>query len=55
MAVMDPVQIDQILTNLCLNTRDAVAENGRITIETENVMFDETCCSTRNVFHPETL
>ena len=49
---MDPVQIDQILTNLCLNARDAVTENGRITIETENVKFDETCCSTRNVFSP---
>jgi CheY-like chemotaxis protein len=49
---MDPVQIDQILTNLCLNARDAMTENGRITIETENVKFDETCCSTRNVFSP---
>ena len=49
---MDPVQIDQILTNLCLNARDAVTENGRITIETENVKFDETRCSTRNGFLP---
>ena len=33
----DPVQIDQILTNLCVNARDAIERNGRILIETRNV------------------
>jgi PAS domain S-box-containing protein len=33
---MDPAQIDQILANLCVNARDAIAGVGRITIETEN-------------------
>lgn len=38
---MDPSQIDQILANLCVNAKDAVAENGCITIETENRTVDE--------------
>ncbi len=42
---MDPSQIDQILTNLCVNARDAVGESGRITIETGAVTFDEVFCS----------
>ncbi len=31
---MDPSQVDQILANLCVNARDAIAGVGRITIET---------------------
>jgi PAS domain S-box-containing protein len=38
---MDPSQIDQILANLCVNARDAIAGVGRVTIETENVVIDE--------------
>jgi CheY-like chemotaxis protein len=34
---MDPSQIDQMLTNLCVNARDAISGVGRITIETANV------------------
>ncbi len=34
---MDPSQIDQILANLCVNARDAIAGVGKITIETDNV------------------
>jgi PAS domain S-box-containing protein len=37
---MDPAQIDQILTNLVVNARDAIAGTGRILIETGNVDFD---------------
>ncbi|MBU8870975.1 MAG: PAS domain S-box protein [Gemmatimonadales bacterium] len=40
----DPSQIDQILTNLCINARDAIAGVGKITIETGNVTFDENYC-----------
>ncbi len=31
---MDPAQIDQILANLVVNARDAIAGIGKITIET---------------------
>ncbi|SMD05089.1 PAS domain S-box-containing protein [Desulfocicer vacuolatum DSM 3385] len=41
---MDPGQVDQILANLCINARDAIADVGKITIETAAVVFDETCC-----------
>ncbi len=42
---MDPSQLDQIMVNLCVNARDAVAENGRITIETSPAIFDKTTCT----------
>ena len=42
---MDPVQIDQILVNLCLNARDAIADVGKITIETGTAVFDESYCA----------
>ncbi len=34
---IDPGQLDQILANLCINARDAIAETGRVTIETGRV------------------
>jgi PAS domain S-box-containing protein len=37
----DPTQIEQVLMNLCLNSRDAMPKGGRITIETHNAMFSE--------------
>jgi PAS domain S-box-containing protein len=42
---MDPAQIDQILANLCVNARDAIAGVGKITIETNNVTFDKAYCA----------
>lgn len=42
---MDPSQIDQMLVNLCLNSRDAIQGVGRITIETRNVTLDPLTCS----------
>ncbi len=42
---MDTSQIDQILANLCVNARDAIAGIGKVTIETGNVRFDEEYCS----------
>ena len=43
---MDPSQIDQILANLCINARDAIAEVGKLTIETGNRIFDDAYCAT---------
>lgn len=39
--MIDPSQIDQILANLCINAKDAISENGKITIETANVRIEE--------------
>ena len=39
---IDPSQIDQILANLCVNARDAIADVGKVTIETKNMVIDET-------------
>jgi len=49
---IDPAQLDQIMTNLCVNARDAIAEHGKIFIETANAVFDEDYCSSRNGFIP---
>jgi len=50
---MDPSQIDQIVTNLCVNARDALAgiRPGELTLKTENIVLDDTFC----VRHPEAL
>ena len=42
---MDPSQIDQILVNLCVNARDAIEGVGSITIETQNVVLDQSYCT----------
>ena len=40
---IDPVQLDQILANLCINSRDAISDHGRIMLSTRN----ETLRTTR--------
>jgi len=41
---IDPSQLDQILTNLCINARDAITGPGRLIIETSNATFDAEYC-----------
>ena len=49
---MDPSQIDQILANLCVNARDAIEGVGKITIETESIVFDADYCADHRGFVP---
>ena len=42
---MDPAQVDQLLTNLCVNARDAIAGVGKVTIETVNRTVDADYCA----------
>jgi PAS domain S-box-containing protein len=50
--MMDPSQLNQLLTNLCINGRDAISDVGRITIETSTVTFDESYCENNREFIP---
>jgi PAS domain S-box-containing protein len=49
---IDPSQVDQILVNLCVNARDAIDDVGKITIETQNVVFDQVYCEDHLDFIP---
>jgi CheY-like chemotaxis protein len=42
---VDPSQIDQLLANLCVNARDAIAGVGKVTIETDAKTLDEVYCA----------
>ncbi|MBN2369851.1 MAG: PAS domain S-box protein [Vicinamibacteria bacterium] len=49
---IDPSQIDQLLANLCVNARDAIAGVGKIIIESDNAVFDEAFCDAHPGFMP---
>jgi PAS domain S-box-containing protein len=49
---VDPSQLDQILANLCVNARAAIAGVGKLTVETGNSTFDEEYCNTHAGFVP---
>ncbi|WP_051326960.1 PAS domain S-box protein [Desulfatibacillum aliphaticivorans] len=48
---LDPSQLDQVLANLCVNARDAIADIGDITIKTQLQVFDEQT----SLIHPDCL
>lgn len=48
---IDPAQIDQILANLSVNARDAIAGIGEIIVTTGNSLLDEDYCTV----HPDVV
>jgi PAS domain S-box-containing protein len=44
MIVADRTQIEQVILNLCINARDAIHENGSISIELAQVSLDDRFC-----------
>ena len=49
---VDPSQIDQIIINLCVNSRDAINGVGKITIKTSNITFSEADTASRPGLKP---
>jgi PAS domain S-box-containing protein len=48
---VDPSQVDQILANLCVNARDAIADVGTVDIATANRSLDAAICAR----HPDAV
>jgi two-component system cell cycle sensor histidine kinase/response regulator CckA len=44
LAVADPAQLNQVITNLCINAKDAMPLGGHVLISTKNVELDEIYC-----------
>lgn len=49
---IDPSQFEQVMVNLCVNARDAIATVGKITIETGEVTIDDDYCADHAGFFP---
>ncbi|GAC1689015.1 MAG: hypothetical protein PVS2B1_10560 [Candidatus Dormibacteraceae bacterium] len=50
--MIDPGQLSQVLTNLAVNSRDAMPKGGKLTIDTENVDVDATYTGSRPGLKP---
>lgn len=48
---LDPAQVDQILANLCVNSRDAISGVGEVALETGSIAIDAEFCAR----HPDAI
>jgi PAS domain S-box-containing protein len=53
--MIDPSQMEQILLNLAINAKDAMANGGTLSFRTEMVMLDEEAASSQLEAHPGTF
>ena len=51
-AMVDPSQLSTALINLAVNARDAMPEGGKLTLETDNVVLDETYAQAHSEVQP---
>jgi two-component system cell cycle sensor histidine kinase/response regulator CckA len=49
---VDPTQMEQVVMNLCLNARDAMAGGGQLLLETQNVELGEEICRAHPYVRP---
>ncbi len=50
--MVDPVQADQVLMNLCINARDAMPSGGKLVIETSNEEIGDDYCAIHTYAQP---